>query len=128
MIIRPKKTPIIVVLIATSLMWGFGAIVIVQYPTEYEGYLALCLGLGIVALVATQRVKVSGGKIQFYRLFIKYAEAETSDVTIVRRLVGKPPIIPGYVIIRKSDGDPVAELIAGNFKREDIDRLVRVLR
>lgn len=127
-VIRPKKTPIIVLFVATSLMWGLGAIAIVQSPTEYGGYLAVCLGLGIVALVGTQRVKVIGGKIEFYRLFVKYAEAEISDVTLVRRLVGKPPILRGFAIIRRSGGQPVAELIAGNFKSGDIAELARILR
>lgn len=126
LVIRPKKSPIIFVLVATSLMWGAGAIVIFQSPANYTGYLAVCLGLSIVAYVGTQRVVVTGKSIEFYRFFIKYAEAGLSDVLVEKRLVGNPPLIPGYAFIRPSDKRTIAEL-PGGFSRADIDELKRHL-
>ena len=108
-------------------MWGIGAIEIVRQPTDYYAYLAVCWGLAIVAYVATQRVTITEDKIEFYRFFIKYAEANRTDVRIVKRLVGQPPLLPGYAFVGRSDQRTIAELVGGNFKTADIDELERQL-
>ena len=125
--IHPKLRPIIVLLIATSLIWGLGLVAIARSPSDYQGYVALALAAAIVGYLGTEKIEIAGGKIKFYRYFVRYAESDLTDVRMVRRRVGKPAIIQGVAFERKSDGRSIAELALGNYKSNDLDELRKIL-
>ena len=114
--------------LATSFIWGLSLTVLVESPTDYDGYIGLMLALAIIGFLATERVQIESGKIRFYRFFWKVGEADVADVEMKKAKVGTPPLISGFVFMHRGCRDRVGEIVSGNYRESDIDNLRQALQ
>ena len=119
----PERGAWIVLVIATSPIWGFGTYCLIT------GFWLEALGsLGFAALIvgynSTIRLVVDGEKIVFKRYFFVAWSIEASDAKLRRGRVGDLKMQSGYKV--ESHGRQVGFLLDGWFAKEAMEQLLRL--